>query len=83
MNISHDEYGPVNQDELMNIHAAKLKKRMLMEPTLDDRIGEPTIEKIEVSSQECFGDPYAQSNASWAIARAAYEALVRSDVEDI
>ena len=73
MNISPDEYGPVNEDVLMNIHTAKIQKRMSMEPTLDNRIGEPTIKKINVSSQECVGDPVKESNALWAIARGAHK----------
>ena len=44
-----------------------------MEPTLDNRIGEPTIKKIVVSSQECVGDPCKESNALWAIARADHK----------
>ena len=44
-----------------------------MEPTLDNRIGEPTIKKIEVSSQECVGDPGKESNALWVIVRGAHK----------
>ena len=73
MNIRHDEYGPVNQDELMNIHTVKLQKRMSMEPVLDDRIVEPTVKKIDMGSQECVGDPYKVSNVLWAIVRAAHK----------
>ena len=73
MHIRHDEYGPVNQDELMNIHTVKLQKRMSMEPVLDDRIVEPTVKKNDMGSQECVGDPCKVSNASWAIARAAHK----------
>ena len=64
MNVSHDEYGPVDVDELMAIHNEKMTKRfdMVLEGTIADKyeMDEHNISKehnpAKSSSQECVGD---------------------------
>ena len=77
MNISHDEYGPVDYDELMTIHYAKMQKRISMDPVSDDKNDvEPTIKKPTsvAGSQECVEDlSKKRSNVSWAIKRTAHK----------
>ena len=62
MNISHDEYGPVDVDALMTVHNEEMQKRIDVvsqhENEYDD---EPIISKCSnpaagVNSQECGGD---------------------------
>ena len=81
MNISHDEHGAVNIDELTAIHQAKMKKRIEMEPAAEDKKEEVerTVNKVSkvspiVGSQECVGDlRSARSNGAWAIVRSAHK----------
>lgn len=55
MNISHDEHGPVDVDELTAIHYEKMKRR----------IGESKpMQSIDSGSQECVGNRSEQ--AEWA-----------------
>ena len=62
MNISHDEYGPVDVDALMAVYNEKMQKRIDVisqhENEYDD---EPAITKCsnpasDVDSQQCVGD---------------------------
>ena len=64
MNITHDEYGDVDMDELMAVHQAKIQRRVeMMAPSAEDSEDECTISAHEVSkvsandghSQECVG----------------------------
>jgi len=66
MNISHDEYGPVDVDALMAIHNEKMLRRRT-ELTIST---EPTV-STDVSSQECVGDVIKRSNIKWANIRGA------------
>jgi hypothetical protein len=89
MNISHDEYGPVDVDALMVVHNEKMQKRIEIvsqhENEYDD---EPTISKCsnptsDMDSQECVGDMIIapidaisvekRTNASWATFRGAHK----------
>jgi len=59
MNIDHDEFGPVDMDELTTIHHEKIQRRFEMENKI--REDEPTKNKASkmpksVGSQECVGD---------------------------
>ena len=72
MNISHDEYGPVNADTLMAIHNEKMTKRfdMVLEGTIAKyEMDEHTISKdqnpAESSSQECVEDRSKSSRMMW------------------
>ena len=64
MNVSHDEYGPVNVDESMLIHNKKMTKRfdMILEGAIADNyeMDEHNISKeknlVELSSHECVED---------------------------
>lgn len=56
MNISHDEYGPVDVDELMSIHQAKILKRI----EFKDNANDESSDVIDATShpddsQECVG----------------------------
>ena len=75
MNISHDEYGHVDMDELMAIHEAKMKRRVeLVAGEMED---EPTVEKVSkmstVDSQECVGEHAKRTNSQWASLRVAHK----------
>lgn len=58
MNISHDEHGPVDVDELTAIHYAKMQEKIRFEENKSD--DEFTINDITMTStmnsQECVGD---------------------------
>jgi hypothetical protein len=82
MNISHDEHGPVDVDELMIIHNEKMLKRfdMVLEGSILDsyRTDEHHISKehktsADVSSQECVEDMFKISNIMWAGTRYAHK----------
>ena len=79
MNISHDEYGPVDVDELTAIHNKKMETRFEMMEHRDqiNENGEATIstnteKACDDSSQECVGDLKSRSNIMWASVRAAH-----------
>ena len=71
MNIDHDEFGPVDMDELTALHHEKMQRRFEMEN--EKKQDESTKNKMSesVDSQECVGDRGSRSNSSWAIVRAA------------
>ncbi len=83
MNISHDEHGAVDLDELMEIHHSIMKRRMDAEGKYVDN--EENIEKAEstcdaglnrphtVDSQECVGVRNKRNNSEWAIVRIAHK----------
>ena len=81
MNISHDEYGPVDMDDLMTIHNEKMLKRFnpVLEGSATDSYKncEHNInneqDPAEVSSQECVEDLPKRSNVTWAIVREAHK----------
>ena len=81
MSISHDEYEPVDMDELMTIHNEKMLKRFdpVLEGSATDsyKKGEHNInneqDPVEVSSQECVEDLPKRSNVTWAIVREAHK----------
>ena len=66
MNISHDEHGPVQMDELMRIHQSKMERRMdhngkYVEDSSTDSenefAGDAGLIKVRtLNSQECVGD---------------------------
>ena len=62
MNISHDEYGPVDVDALMTVHNEKVQKRLeAISQHMNEYWDEPTINKLsdiiaDGNSQECVGD---------------------------
>ena len=79
MNISHDELGAVDVDELMAIHAEKMERRFEMVEPRKDSENECAI-SAEVSkvstdghSQECVGDGSKRSNILWATVRGAHK----------
>ena len=82
MNISHDEYGDVNVDELMAVHQAKMQRRfdmMARDDSSSDSEDECTISadvsKVSASdgpSQECVGSGSKRSNVMWASVRRAH-----------
>ena len=81
MNISHDEYGPVDVDELMALHNAKIQKRFKMiEHLKNGSESESTTSKenkmsADMNSQECVGDMrsrYMRSNVMWGAVRGAH-----------
>jgi len=77
MNISHDEYGPIDMYELMAIYNEKTTKRfdMALEGKIADRheMDEHNISKetnpAESSSQECVEDRPNQSSMMWVSVR--------------
>jgi len=76
MNITHDQHGLVDVDELTIIHHNKMQRRFEMEN--DVEVDEPTKNKISkmsrvVDSQECVGDRGSRSNPAWATVRAAHQ----------
>mmetsp|Transcript_28930 Transcript_28930/g.61429 ORF Transcript_28930/g.61429 Transcript_28930/m.61429 type:complete len:191 (-) Transcript_28930:49-621(-) len=78
MNISHDELGPVNGEELVVIHQEKIQWRMNVKGEYDNSPHESTVNtglKVSktVDSQECVGDCVNRSNSSWATVRAAHK----------
>jgi len=95
MNISHDEYGPVDVNALMAVHNKKMQKGIEVisqhENEYDD---EPTTSKCSnpasgMDSQECVGDVIITSNdmistqkrtnASWAALRGAHKISKKTD----
>ena len=81
MNISHDEYEPVDVDELMALHNAKIQKRFKMIAHLENESkSESTTSKenkisADMNSQECVGDMrsrYRRSNVMWGTVRGAH-----------
>ena len=81
MNVSHDEYGLVNVDELMPIHNENMKKRfsMVLKGTIADQyeMHEHNMSKehnpAELSSQECVEDWSKRSNMMWVCVRNAHK----------
>ena len=79
MNVARDEHGPVNVDELMEIHQAKMRRRMDARGEYEDsKKDESTVEaglnKLnDADSQECVGDRGKRSNSEWAVVRAAHK----------
>ena len=84
MNLDHDEHGPVVMDELMEIHHAKMMKRLnalgeyvgeedTSESTLITKKNKVITKKNKVGSQECVVDPVKRSNSTWAMVRAAHK----------
>ena len=76
MNITHDEHGIVNVDELTAIHHTKMQRRFEMRSDVER--GESTENKTSnvskrVDSQECVGDRGSRSISSWADMRAAHK----------
>ena len=72
MNINHDEYGPVNVDELTALHNEKMNKKVEMEASRQKN--EPSAsEHADLSSQECVGDVPKRSNIMWANIRGAHK----------
>ena len=77
MNVSHDEYGPVDVDELMAIHNEKMTKRfnMVLEGTIADKyeMDEHNISKeqnpAKPISQECVEDCSKLSSMMWTRVR--------------
>jgi len=53
MNIDHDEYGPVDIDEIMAIHHEKIQKRINVDGNKNDT---ESASHIESDSQECVGN---------------------------
>ena len=81
MNISHDEYGPVDVDELMTLYNAKIQKRFKMiEHVENGSESESTTSKenkmsADMNSQECVGDMrsrYRRSNVIWGAVMEAH-----------
>ena len=82
MNISHDEYGDVNVDELMAIHLAKMQRRfdMMARDDSSSDLGDECTSSADVSkvsagdgpSQECVGSGSKRSNIMWASVRRAH-----------
>ena len=81
MNISHDEFGPVDVDELMALHNEKIQRRIKMsshqENISQNELTTNMKEKSAVkSSQECVGDVTSgskRSNIMWATVRGAHK----------
>jgi hypothetical protein len=83
MNISHDEYGDVDMDELMAVHQTKMQRRfdmMARNDTNSDSEDEYAINtdvsKVSVSdgsSQECVGSGSKRSSIMWASVRRAHK----------
>jgi hypothetical protein len=88
MNITHDEYGPVDVDELMAVHYAKMQKRFDMtcenESTISTKVSKVSANKrvrfADEDSQECVGIGSKRSNATWASIRGAHKNIRRSKV---
>ena len=81
MNISHDEYGLVDVDELIALYNAKILKRFKMTEHLENGSeSESTTSKenemsADMNSQECVGDMrsrYRRSNVMWGAVRGAH-----------
>ena len=81
MNISHEEYGPVDVDKLMALHNAKIQKSFKMIEHIENRSeSESTTSKenktlADMNSQECVGDirsRYRRSNVMWGASRGAH-----------
>ena len=75
MNISHDEHGPVDADELTALHNERMQRRVEME--VSHPSGEPTISKRynvtdDQDSQECVSDVTKRTNDTWANIRVAH-----------
>ena len=76
MNITHDEHGPVDVDELMAIHNAKMQKRFDEVTTQEKQKSESHISSevsTDANSQECVGIGSTRSNATWAAIRGAHK----------
>ena len=79
MNITHDEYGDVDMDELMTVHQAKMQRRFELMAHDSDSEDECTISadvsKVSANdgpSQECVGNGSKRSNIMWASVRRAH-----------
>ena len=91
MNISHDEYGPVDMDALMAVHNEKMQRRnKAISQHVNEYDDEPTISKFsdiltDGDSKESVGDVISapnntisvknQSNIMWAAVRGARKIL--------
>jgi hypothetical protein len=83
MNISHDENGAVDVDELMEIHHSKMKRRMdadgkYVDDTKNIKKAESTCDTgpnrpHTVDSQECVGVHNKRTNSEWTIVRTAHK----------
>ena len=81
MNVSHDEYGPVNVNELMAIHNEKMTKwfDVVLEGPIKDKYetDKQNIRKeqnpSELSSQEFVEGWSKQSSMMWASVRNAHK----------
>ena len=80
MNITHDEYGDVDMDELMAVHQAKMQRRFELMAHDSDSEDECTISadvsKVSASdgpSQECVGNGSKRSSTMWASVRRAHK----------
>ena len=64
MNIDHDEFGPVDMDELTALHHEKMQRRFEMEN--EKKQDESTKNKMSesVDSQECVGDQWVDMGAT-------------------
>jgi len=84
MNITFDEYGPVDMDELTAIHHAKMEWRF-NETTEQKKIGvESNISNnmyttsTDVNSQECVEIGSKRSNITWAALRMAHKNIIQN-----
>ena len=80
MNITHDEYGDVDMDELMAVHQAKMQRRFKLMAHDSDSEDECTISadvsKVSATdgpSQECVGNGSKRSSTMWASVRRAHK----------
>jgi hypothetical protein len=80
MNITHDEYGDVDMDELMAVHQAKMQRRFELMAHDSDSEDECTISadvsKVSATdgpSQECVGNGSKRSSTMWASVRRAHK----------
>ena len=81
MNVSHDEYGPVDVDKLMAIHNKTMERRFDMvlkgsiadKYEMDEHIISEEQNPAESSSQECVEDRSKRSNIMWASVRNAHK----------
>ena len=80
MNINHDEFGPVDMDELTAIHHEKIQRRFEMENK--KREDEPTKNKASkmpksAGSQECVGNHGKRYMSERANKGAAHKNLIQ------
>ena len=75
MNISHDEYGPIDVDELMEIHQNKMRRRLDNADTKDSSV-DGSSSHSKQDPQECVENPRKRSAALWASVRGAHKKTV-------